>query len=153
MNNNETIRNIIVSRRNELGISLSEMARRTGIPKSTLSRYENLKHQYPLDEIENFAKILGLSSEYILGFKKEAELSSLDEVFCQLDPSRQRIVYECAQHQLNEQKAQMDIEQDNKELLKEIEEFIEEFGLEAFENLHRVIESKRSDKNQNLDAG
>lgn len=73
MNDNKTIRNIIVNRRMELGMSLSEMSRRLGIPKSTLSRYENLKHQYPLNEIQNFAKLLDLSSEYILGFDKESE--------------------------------------------------------------------------------
>lgn len=79
MNDNETIRNIIVKRRTELGMSLSEMARRLNIPKSTLSRYENLKHQYPLDEIQNFANLLNLSPEYILGFDEDVEPTSFHE--------------------------------------------------------------------------
>ncbi|MBL1226579.1 helix-turn-helix domain-containing protein [Enterococcus sp. BWR-S5] len=76
MNDNKTIRDIIVSRRNELGISLSEMARRLNIPKSTLSRYENLKHQYPLNEIQNFSNILDLTPEYILGLDAKENLQA-----------------------------------------------------------------------------
>lgn len=100
MNNNEKIRDIIVARRNELGISLSEMARRLNIPKSTLSRYENLKHQYPLDEIQNFSSVLDLDPKYILGLN---QISSIDELYNQLEPERQKIVYDTAKEQLYEQ--------------------------------------------------
>lgn len=79
MNDNQTIRNIIVNRREELGMSLSEMSRRLNIPKSTLSRYENLKHQYPLDEIQNFANLLGLSSKHILGLEETEEPTSFHD--------------------------------------------------------------------------
>lgn len=79
MNDNETIRNIIVNRREELGMSLSEMSRRLNIPKSTLSRYENLKHQYPLDEIQNFANLLNLSSKHILGLDETEEPKSFHD--------------------------------------------------------------------------
>lgn len=81
MNDNETIRNIIVKRRTELGMSLSEMSRQLDIPKSTLSRYENLKHQYPLNEIQNFAKVLGLSVQFILGFDEEKESNDFYDSF------------------------------------------------------------------------
>lgn len=100
MNDNETIRNIIVERRTELGLSLSEMARRLNIPKSTLSRYENLKHQYPLNEIQNFSKVLGLSPEAILGLEEESDIES---IYSQLEPSRKEYVYTVAKNQLEEQ--------------------------------------------------
>ncbi|WP_445450235.1 helix-turn-helix domain-containing protein [Enterococcus faecalis] len=100
MNNNEKIRDIIVARRKELGISLSEMARRLNIPKSTLSRYENLKHQYPLDEIQNFSSVLDLDPKYILGLN---QISSIDELYNQLEPERQKIVYDTAKEQLAQQ--------------------------------------------------
>lgn len=139
MNNNETIRNIIVGRREELGISLSEMARRLGIPKSTLSRYENLKHQYPLDEIENFSKILGISSEYILGFKKNINNSDLLEIYEQLDSSRKKDVHAYAEKQLEEQNR---ISEKRKYTNQLIDQAVELYGIKAVEDIQKIIESQ-----------
>lgn len=127
MNNNETIRNILTERRKELGISLSELARTLDIPKSTLSRYENLKHQYPLDEIQKFAEVLNLPPEFILGLNKEKNkpkkvvsieetqsaittLSRINETASKLDSDRQKKILSYAEYELQEQLKEKDNE-------------------------------------------
>lgn len=67
MRSNKEIANLIVDLRKNKNISLSELARRVNMGKSTLSRYENLTREFPLNEIEKFARALGVSPEYILG--------------------------------------------------------------------------------------
>ena len=67
MRNNEEIIDIIKESRKSKKMSISELARQTGIAKSSLSRYENKSRQFPIDQIDTFAKVLHLDPEYILG--------------------------------------------------------------------------------------
>lgn len=39
--------------------------------KSALSRYFNKIREFPLSRVEDFARALGVSSEYILGFEED----------------------------------------------------------------------------------
>lgn len=112
MNNNEKIIEIIKNRRTSLKLSLSEVARRMGIPKSTLSRYESLQRQFPLDQISNIAAVLDLSPEYILGISSgdkansphtSSYINKTVETMEQLDESRQQVVLATANVQLKEQ--------------------------------------------------
>lgn len=116
MNNNEKIRDILVTRRTQLGMSMSELARRLNIPKSTLSRYENLKHQYPLDEITHFSEILDLPVVDILGInpiESKKEIEKTINIIKQLEEPRQKAVYNYAEQQLHEQKQESTIEENN----------------------------------------
>ncbi len=79
MNNNEKIMSIIVNRRKELGLSLSEVARRLDIPKSTLSRYENLQRQFPLELVHNISKVIDLDSRKILGLDNSTDTTTIIE--------------------------------------------------------------------------
>lgn len=51
----------------ERGYSLSELARRVDMAKSAISRYFNGKREFPLNKINDFASVLGVSPEYLLG--------------------------------------------------------------------------------------
>lgn len=68
MRTNDEIIEILIKLKDERGMSLSELARQTGIAKSALSRYFNKSRQFPLNKANDFAKVLGTTSEYILGF-------------------------------------------------------------------------------------
>ena len=53
----------------EKKISINELAKRTGMAKSAISRYFNFTRNFPLNRAEQFAKALGVTSEYLLGVK------------------------------------------------------------------------------------
>lgn len=151
MNNNEKIRDILVARRKELGISLSEMSRRLNIPKSTLSRYENLKHQYPLDEIQNFSSILDLKPEYILGLD---EKSSIETIYNQLSPPRQQKVYDFAESQLMEQKREDKLSNFDERTLQNLQRYAEEFGIDALDSLfEEMLSNTEKNDSTNHEAG
>jgi bacteriophage repressor len=58
----EMIKNLCI----EKDISLSELARRVGMAKSAISRYFNGTRQFPLNRIDDFAKALNITPEYLL---------------------------------------------------------------------------------------
>lgn len=59
----------------EKKISINELAKRTGMAKSAISRYFNFTRNFPLNRAEQFAKALGVTSEYLLGVKPIDELT------------------------------------------------------------------------------
>ncbi len=68
MRSNSEIVDIIISEKDKKGLSLSELARRTGVAKSAMSRYLNKTRQFPLNKAQEFANVLGISVEYLLGY-------------------------------------------------------------------------------------
>ena len=76
MNTNNEIMEIITSRRQELGLSLSEVARRLNIPKSTLSRYESLQRQFPLELIDSISNVLNIDPRVILGLNTSKKINN-----------------------------------------------------------------------------
>src|SRR5699024_4855540 len=48
-------------------MTLTELAKRVGIAKSTLSRYKNGEREFPINDIGKYAKALDLTIEYMLG--------------------------------------------------------------------------------------
>lgn len=71
MRTNEEIVDILVKVSEEKNISLSELARRVDTAKSAISRYFNKTREFPLNKAEDFARALGISTEYLLGFDDE----------------------------------------------------------------------------------
>ena len=104
MRTNNEIITLIQDRIDEKGMSMSELARRVGIAKSTMSRYFNRTREFPLNKTDDFAKVLGMTPEYLLGIQKvnniEPEILS---IFNQLDEDRQANVVDYATTLLNEQ--------------------------------------------------
>lgn len=90
MRENKEIVAIIKSLMNDRNLSLSELARRTGMAKSTISKYLNESREFPLNKADDFARVLKVTPEYLLGFEEEyqpttiaahldGEVSDLDE--------------------------------------------------------------------------
>ena len=71
MRSNSEIVDIIISEKDKKGLSLSELARRTGIAKSAMSRYLSKTRQFPLNKAQDFADVLEISVEYLLGYSEE----------------------------------------------------------------------------------
>lgn len=67
MRTNEEIINIIDNARESKKMSVSELARQTGMAKSAVSRYLNKTREFPLNRANDFAKALGMTPEFLLG--------------------------------------------------------------------------------------
>lgn len=69
----------IKSRRKELGLTLEEIAKKVGVSKQTIQRYETgVISNIPSDKIEKLAKILQTTPGYIMGWE-DMEPVSVDE--------------------------------------------------------------------------
>lgn len=71
MRENSEIVKLIKKEVETKGISMSELSRRVGLAKSAVSRYFNESREFPLNKADDFAKALGISTEYLLGFEEE----------------------------------------------------------------------------------
>ncbi len=69
---------IIKARRQELGLTLKDVASALGIAESTVSRYESkdIKNM-GIDKIEDLARVLNCSPGYLMGWDSEEELGTL----------------------------------------------------------------------------
>lgn len=74
MRSNDEIIDILSRLTDEKNMSMSELARRVGMAKSAVSRYFNKSREFPLNRVSDFASVLGVTSEYILGFDNKDEL-------------------------------------------------------------------------------
>lgn len=101
MRTNKEIVNILNERRQELGISISELARQVDMAKSAVSRYFNFSREFPLNRVNDFCKVLQLDPEYVLGFQEEK--NDITTIYSKLEPKRQKKVYNFAEAQLNAQ--------------------------------------------------
>lgn len=108
MRTNSEIVDIIIDLCNQKGWSLSEYARKLGLPKSSISRYFNKSRQLPINKINLFSDVLGVSPEYLLGIQtiasdKSKTQNELLNVYNKLESKRQSKVYDYASRQLDEQ--------------------------------------------------
>lgn len=71
MNINERIK----ARREELGLTLEDVARALGVNRSTILRYESEDiKKMPVDYIVPLAKVLKCSPEYLMGWEKDSAM-------------------------------------------------------------------------------
>lgn len=108
MRTNSEIVDIIIDLCNQKGWSLSEFARKLDLPKSSISRYFNKSRQLPINKINLFSDVLGVSPEYLLGIQTIASDRSktqneLLNVYNKLESNRQSKVYDYASRELDEQ--------------------------------------------------
>lgn len=108
MRSNSEIIDIIVLEKDKQDLSLSELARRVGLAKSAMSRYLNKTRQFPLNRAQDFANVLGISVEYLLGVENSSPSTSTVEkitlIADQLTPPRQAKALTYLEKQLLEQK-------------------------------------------------
>ncbi|RUS42254.1 LexA family transcriptional regulator [Cohnella sp. AR92] len=67
MRSSKEIIEVIKNLREQKKISVEELAGRVGVAKSTLSRYENLQRDFPINDIALYANALGTDIGYLLG--------------------------------------------------------------------------------------
>lgn len=107
MRSNSEIIDIIVLEKDRQNLSLSELARRVGLAKSAMSRYLNKTRQFPLNRAQDFANVLGISVEYLLGVENSSPSTSTVEkitlIADQLTPPRQAKALAYLEKQLLEQ--------------------------------------------------
>ena len=67
MKTNEEVMKYLDELRNQQHMSISELARKVGMSKSTVSQYFNGKLQFPLNRAHDFARVLGTTTDDLLG--------------------------------------------------------------------------------------
>ena len=106
MRTNEEIISLIQEEAKKKGMSMSELARRVGIAKSTMSRYFNKTREFPLNKADDFARIFNITPEFLLGIQKEnKEKPEILTIYNQLEEPRQEKVLDFANAQLDEQES------------------------------------------------
>lgn len=105
MRSNSQIIDVLNELKDRENISLSELARQVGMAKSALSRYFNKTREFPLNRINDFAKVLHSTPEYILGFSNP-ELD-ITPIYNKLNSANQKDVYDYAQFKLQEQNSKV----------------------------------------------
>ena len=104
MRTNDEIISLIQEEAKKKGMSMSELARRVGIAKSTMSRYFNKTREFPLNKADDFARIFNITPEFLLGIQKEnKEKPEILTIYNQLEEPRQEKVLDFANAQLDEQ--------------------------------------------------
>ncbi|MBU5243475.1 helix-turn-helix domain-containing protein [Lactococcus lactis] len=121
MRTNEEIVRILIDEKNKQNLSISELARRVDMAKSAVSRYFNFSREFPLNRADDFARVLGISTEYLLGISKDEIpnktkkqspiVEEINKISSQLEEPRQKIVLETANIQLKEQEEQNKVKQ------------------------------------------
>ena len=121
MRTNEEIVRILIDEKNKQNLSISELARRVDMAKSAISRYFNFSREFPLNRADDFARVLGISTEYLLGISKDEIpnktkkqspiLEEINKISSQLEEPRQQIVLDTANIQLKEQEEQNKVKQ------------------------------------------
>lgn len=67
MKSNEEVIEYLNELRKQQKISISELARKVDMSKSTVSQYFNGKLQFPLNRAHDFARVLGVTTDDLLG--------------------------------------------------------------------------------------
>lgn len=85
MRNNDEIISLISKLMDKQNLSTSELARRTNMAKSTVSRYLNKSREFPLNRADDFAKVLKVTPEYLLGLEEKKQTNSFETIAAHLN--------------------------------------------------------------------
>lgn len=106
MRSNDEIMDIFDKLKEEQDLSISEIARRSGMAKSAISRYFNRSREFPLNRVNDFSKIFHVSPEYILGVGTGND-NELINIYEQLNSENKQKLYGYGENLLSEQKSIM----------------------------------------------
>ncbi|EOA9133683.1 LexA family transcriptional regulator [Staphylococcus aureus] len=91
----------------ERKISQSELSRRTGIGRNSISDYLNGKYEAKQDKVFELAKALNVNEAWLMGFdiskNRKIENNDITSIYSELTPPRQSNVLKYATNQLEEQ--------------------------------------------------
>lgn len=154
MRTNDEIISLIQKNIDEKGLSMSELARRVGIAKSTMSRYFNKTREFPLNRADDFARALNITPEYLLGIQKESNVGQAEiiSIYNKLERPRQEKVLDFAKGQLEEQENSniisiFDKSQDDEDYITDYVEGLVAAGRGIFQddNLHMEVRLRAND--------
>ncbi|WP_105155378.1 LexA family transcriptional regulator [Streptococcus suis] len=157
MRTNDEIITLIDEIRREKGMSISELARQVGMAKSGISRYFNKTRGFPLDRADDFAKVLGTTSEFLLGVQPISKDNKILEIYNQLEPTRQEKVLDYAEVQLEEQnkvRSIFEVREDSEDYIIDYVEGLVAAGHGTFQedNLHMEVRLRASDVPEKYDT-
>lgn len=163
MRNNDEIISLIQENIDEKGLSMSELARRVGIAKSTMSRYFNKTREFPLNRADDFARALNITPEHLLGIQKESNVNQTEiiSIYSKLEQPRQEKVLDFAKGQLEEQEKPVVVSIFDKLKAEENENYITDYveglvaaGYGAFQedNLHMEVKLRADDVPDSYDT-
>ncbi|HEP1814313.1 TPA: helix-turn-helix domain-containing protein [Streptococcus suis] len=157
MRTNDEIITLIDEIRREKGMSISELARQVGMAKSGISRYFNKTRGFPLDRADDFAKVLGTTSEFLLGVQPISKDNKILEIYNQLEPTRQEKVLDYAEVQLEEQnkvRSIFEVREDSEDYITDYVEGLVAAGHGTFQedNLHMEVRLRASDVPEKYDT-
>ncbi|HDK4170946.1 TPA: helix-turn-helix domain-containing protein [Staphylococcus aureus] len=96
----------------ERKISQSELSRRTGIGRNSISDYLNGKYEAKQDKVFELAKALNVNEAWLMGFdiskNRKIENNDITSIYNKLTPPRQENVLNYANEQLDEQNSKGD---------------------------------------------
>ncbi|HHW9458103.1 TPA: LexA family transcriptional regulator [Staphylococcus aureus] len=96
----------------ERKISQSELSRRTGIGRNSISDYLNGKYEAKQDKVFELAKALNVNEAWLMGFdiskNRKIENNDITSIYNKLTPPRQENVLNYANNQLDEQNSKGD---------------------------------------------
>ncbi|HDJ6099942.1 TPA: helix-turn-helix domain-containing protein [Staphylococcus aureus] len=96
----------------ERKISQSELSRRTGIGRNSISDYLNGKYEAKQDKVFELAKALNVNEAWLMGFdiskNRKIENNDIASIYSKLTPPRQENVLNYANEQLEEQNSRGD---------------------------------------------
>ncbi|HFE1851368.1 TPA: LexA family transcriptional regulator [Staphylococcus aureus] len=96
----------------ERKISQSELSRRTGIGRNSISDYLNGKYEAKQDKVFELAKALNVNEAWLMGFdiskNRKIENNDITSIYNKLTPPRQSNVLNYANSQLDEQNSKGD---------------------------------------------
>ncbi|WP_255964516.1 LexA family transcriptional regulator [Staphylococcus aureus] len=96
----------------EQKISQSELSRRTGIGRNSISDYLNGKYEAKQDKVFELAKALNVNEAWLMGFdiskNRKIENNDIASIYSKLTPPRQKNVLNYANEQLDEQNTKGD---------------------------------------------
>lgn len=95
----------IKQRRQEMSISVDELAQKLNVSRTTIYRYEKGEiSKMPTETLEKIARILNTTPAYFMGWNDSPEVkSNILSIYNQLEQPRQEKVVDFAQKQLDEQ--------------------------------------------------
>ena len=163
MRTNDEIISLIQENIDEKGLSMSELARRAGIAKSTMSRYFNKTREFPLNRADDFARALNITPEHLLGIQKESNVDQAEiiSIYNKLEQPRQEKVLDFAKGQLEEQEKPEVVSIFDKLKAEEDENYITDYveglvaagrGIFQDDNLHMEVRLRANDVPESYDT-
>lgn len=96
-----TIGERIKQRRKELGFNAEHLAKKLGVSRSTIFRYEKGDiEKVPVEVVSVLAEILNTTPEYLMGWVSNSNMEKAVNLLNQLDDNRQTDVINYAKEQL-----------------------------------------------------